>query len=131
MRYHDMLVLRVKILEDYHNNDVEFSTEFCNYEVQATKQNLLGLYAELQRTINGDDVFYVPNAQIEGDTLIGIPLPLSAMPGVNDMYTGNFKEFLDSFEEDSKDLYRFDEWDWMRGYSLDKRIKGTIIPFVL
>lgn len=72
--YHDPEQIFERTMENYECGDEVFNTEYLDFEVSAKKSDLLAVYANAQKEINGDIVTY-PDGQDE-------------------KYTGNYKDFI-------------------------------------
>ena len=81
------------ICSEYRMYDVELSSSFFNVFVSMPKKDILNAYAEIQRHINGDVVCRVEN----GQALTSEPLVRNGE--FEDAFTGNCKDFLESFNK--------------------------------
>ena len=82
------------VVEEYRNNDVELNSLFFDVEVEMKKADIISVYAELQSDINGDLVCrYEGGAEME---------KLIPDDEYQDIYKGNCKEFLESFNNQER-----------------------------
>ncbi len=92
------------VMEEYRKDDVELSSLFFDFNIKMKKVDILETYAELQDTINGDDVVRMEN---------GGPVDELIPAGeFEDVYEGNCKEFLERFNDGNiVDGYVFARFD--------------------
>lgn len=115
-----------KILNDYHDNDVELNSLFFDFDVKMQEKELLELYADIQQKINGDTVMRLENIQAKDDEVWGEEAENLIPDGMHeDVYEGNYKDFLESFNDREKEtgLCRFmdveEKGDLIGGIKLD------------
>lgn len=96
----DPNVLYDKVMKEYRKDDVEFSTEyFASFNIKMPACDLLDTYAQLQKDINGDYVYYVKNAGIHvlNGKIYNVIGELGYFADLdNDMVSGNAKEMLET-----------------------------------
>lgn len=90
-----------KVVEDYHNDSVELNSLFFDFNVKLSVKELLQVYTDLQSHINGDSVLHLENPYIEekDDTdnyIWGVETECTDT-NLNDIYEGNMKDFLESY----------------------------------
>ena len=110
----DAAEIEDKILEDYHNDNVEFNSLFCDFNVKLKARELLELYADIIHEINGDWVIrldsFLYDKSVEKITVTGHEAKDLIPEGMyEDIYEGNYKDFLKSFngKELSTGFFRF------------------------
>lgn len=91
-----------RVYEDYRKYDTELNSLFFDFQVKAPEKVLLETYAEIQHTINGDYVIRLEDPEIEetGDcdnNIWGKEVDLIPEGEYEDIYEGNYKDFLESF----------------------------------
>lgn len=60
-----------EVLEDYKEHNTELSSAFFDFEVgNVTFRELLDDYKNLQKVINGDDIFFLDKVEMEGDRVL-------------------------------------------------------------
>ena len=107
-----------KVYRDYLGDDVELCGEFFNFEVSAPKSELLRAYAELMETINLDavvclrDATEMPDIRDRGATTHVSGWQRKEDDSMSETYTGNMKEFLESFngQEEKTGWYRLSDY---------------------
>ena len=123
-----------KVYGDYLNDDVELSGEFFNFEVSAPKSELMLAYAELLETINCDTVIHLRDA-IEIPSINNSNVSAYGWESddvnefMSEVYTGNMKAFLESFDGRERETgwYRFSDY----GPGIGGLTGGTKQCFVL
>lgn len=123
------------VLNDYQANDVELNTEYFNFNVNANKHELMQIYADLMKTINGDTVVLLnENCEIlldddENITVTGRPQHFDESPELNGLYNGNFADFLKSFNDIEKEshLFRLMDVETIKNSTL---LVGTKLDFI-
>lgn len=107
--------IKSQVYNLYNHESTELSSLFFDFDVRMAKGKLLQIYADIQQQINGDSVVYLEN-------------PVFLMPqsgqlchivegkrgniitdkNRNEIYEGNYRSFLESFNEREHDtgLYR-------------------------
>lgn len=104
------------VTQEYRKYDTELNGLFFDVPVQMPQYEILRAYQQLQEDINGDDVVLLKD-ETEfvlhgGETgIFGTVIPIVAGSGFDEIYTGNCKEFLESFndQEEESHLYRLDD----------------------
>lgn len=102
--------IKDRVYNDYRQYDTELNSLFFDFQVKAPKKVLLQAYAEIQDTINGDYVGRLVNPQIkqiedpnhpdQPDIVIhGKEADLIPEGEYEDVYSGNYKDFLESFND--------------------------------
>ena len=95
--------IKNKVYEDYKKESTELNSLFFDFYVKAPKKDLLEAYAEIQDTINGDKVMRLENPKIKGSDdrsriiISGNEVDLIPEGMYEDIYEGNYKDFLESF----------------------------------
>lgn len=124
--------IKDRVYDDYRKYDTELNSLFFDFIVKAKKRVLLETYAEIQHTINGDCVTRLIDPRIEqvDDTesnIWGIESELIEEGKYEDVYEGNYKDFLESFnnKELETGLCRVMEWD-----EKDDLVGGIKLDFV-
>lgn len=117
--YGDGALLRRKILEDYRSGDIELSRAHFDIPVCMPEKDLLQLYADIMRSVNGDKVVRINDAQRSGDMLIGEE---SEIGGSIRLHRGLFSEVI----EGQVDLYRLIDWKYVDG-----KICGNAVDLLL
>ncbi len=79
-----------RVKDEYFKYDTELNSLFFDFRVRMSKKDILETYAELQHDINGDFVGRFENNK-EQDELI------PHTPDWDEVYEGNCKDFLESF----------------------------------
>lgn len=102
--YTDPQEIENKVLDDYRENDVELNSLFFDFDVKLEKKALIEIYASLQHIINGDTVMRLENPIIEqidenACNIWGTEMELIPEGKYEDIYEGNFKDFLESFND--------------------------------
>lgn len=77
------------VQEDYEHQDVEFSTEYLDYDVKMSKYDIFEAYREMQRRFNGDTI-EIPEEDY------------------SEIYEGNLKVFIELCNE-LEGFKRFDD----------------------
>lgn len=106
-----------KVYKDYLHDDVELSGTFFDFEVSAPKSELIRAYAELMETINCDtvirlrDAIAVPSIRGSETTVSGFTWE-GTDDSMSEVYTGNMKDFLESFncQEEKTGWYRLSDY---------------------
>lgn len=108
-----------KVYKDYLHDEVELCGAFFDFEVSAPKSELIRAYAELQDTINGDtvirlrDATEVPSIYDRGATTTVSGFEYEGEDeSMSEIYTGNMKNFLESFngQEEKTGWYRLSDY---------------------
>lgn len=81
------------VMNDYKGNCVELNSCFFDLDVRMQKAEILLAYIYLQSDINGDRICIAQDGKYENVTWI----TLRKMPELKEVYEGNCKEFLESF----------------------------------
>ena len=104
------------VTDEYRKYDTELNGLFFDVPVQMPEYEILQAYRELQKDINGDDVVFLKDETEfvlhDGETRVfGTVMPIVEGCGFDDIYTGNCREFLESFngKENEHHLYRLDD----------------------
>ena len=94
-----------KVYKDYLHDDVELCGAFFDFEVSATKAELIIAYAELLETINLDavvrlrDVTEMTSICDQGATTYVSGFECCEYDeSMSEVYTGNMRDFLESFD---------------------------------
>lgn len=117
----------------YNHESTEFSSLFFNFDVKMAKGKLLQIYADIQQQINGDSVVYLENPVFlkpqSGEfrhIVEGKRGNIITDKNRNEIYEGNYRSFLESFNgrEHDTGLYRImdaeeTENGLIRGIKLD------------
>ena len=111
--YTDSRSIKNKIYEEYRKYDTELNSLFFDFQVKMPEKELLKIYSEVVHVINGDDVAKLEDVKIQlsdfsTNTIIGKRMDLIAEGQYEEIYEGNFKEFLESFNNREKEtgIYR-------------------------
>ena len=111
--YTDSRSIKNKIYEEYRKYDTELNSLFFDFQVKMPEKELLKIYSEVVHGINGDDVAKLEDVKIQlsdfsTNTIIGKRMDLIAEGQYEEIYEGNFKEFLESFNNREKEtgIYR-------------------------
>ena len=92
--------IKEKIYTEYRNHNVALNSAFFNFPVKATKKDLIEIYAEIQKIINGDNVIRLKNLFIDAEDFIkGEKAKLIPDGDYKDIYDGNYKDFLENFND--------------------------------
>lgn len=115
--------VRQKVIKDYFAEDTALGASFFDFEVRMSKGELMRVYADLQEEINGDIVTIIDKPVVvrkfNGDiTIFGFEKEIDDC-FLHDIYEGNMKDFLESFNE------REQETGWCRIMDFDDNYKGT------
>lgn len=104
------------VAQEYRKYDTELNGLFFDVLVQMPKYEILMAYQQLQEDLNGDDVVLLKDetefVMYGGETgVFGTILPIMAGSGFDEIYAGNCKEFLESFNgnEEEYHLYRLND----------------------
>lgn len=124
--------IKEQVYEAYMMESVELSSYFFDFDVRGEIGMLLRAYAEIQNTINSDEVVLLNNVSTkrEGDYIIvsGDLDERDFDEIYHEVYEGNYKDFLESYNEKEKEtrLYR------LLDPTLDdkRRITGTKLDFI-
>lgn len=128
-----------KVYKDYLHDDVELSGEFFDFEVSATKSELITAYAELLETINCDtvvrlrDASEMPAIYDRGATTFVSGFEWDEPDkSMSEIYTGNMKDFLESFngQENKTGWYRLSDYSEEHN-GFEGMCGGTKMCFVL
>lgn len=125
--YEDIEEIKQKIYNDYRSESTELNSLFFNFNVKAPKEDLLQAYIEIQSIINGDIIMHLENPQILEDGLIKGCETDFHWGIYQEIYEGNYKDFLESFN--GKEL----ETGFCRliSHTCDNRIiTGTKVEFI-
>ena len=97
-----------KVVDRYtdYDNDTELNSLFFDFPVSMKKKDILQAYGEIQSKINGD---IVEQAK-DGQNIPYYETCFADEPEFQEIYTGNCKEFLESFN-DRDQFRRYDEDD--------------------
>lgn len=92
------------IYDEYRKYDTELNGLFFDVHVKMKEKDILRAYATIQKNINGDDVIRLLEPEIEetdepNDNIWGIDADLIPEGEYEDIYEGNCKDFLESFNE--------------------------------
>lgn len=92
------------IYDEYRKYDTELNGLFFDVQVKMKEKDILRAYAAIQKNINGDDVIRLLEPEIEetdepNDNIWGIDADLIPEGEYEDIYEGNCKDFLESFNE--------------------------------
>lgn len=90
------------VYDEYRKYDTELNGLFFDFPVKAPEKVLLFAYANIQKNINGDSVMRLENPEIEetnepNDNIWGKDVDLIPEGEYEDIYEGNMKDFLESF----------------------------------
>lgn len=124
--------IKEQVYEAYMMESVELSSCFFDFDVRGEIGMLLRAYTEIQNTINSDEVVLLNNVSTkrEGDYIIvsGDLDERDFDEIYHEVYEGNYKDFLESYNEKEKEtrLYR------LLDPTLDdkRRITGTKLDFI-
>lgn len=101
------------VLHHYMHEDVELNLLHFEFPVHAKKAELLEIYRDLVKTINGDDIVYLTNIQkfIDGHgvTYISGTVAEPDLSDLEDDFHGDFSEFLTSYFKDRTGWYRISQ----------------------
>lgn len=104
------------VMSEYKKYDTELNSLFFDFQVHMFKSDILAVYERLQYDINGDFVVRLKNPKQEelkdGDVIIYGDSEESLTTGYDELYDGNCKEFLESFNDRELEtgLCRLDEF---------------------
>lgn len=104
--------IKNKVLSDYQRESSELTSLFFDFDVELPEKELLSVYAEIVDTINGDVVLRLENVKTGEENNIdkvwGAQLDLIPEGRYEYTYSGNYKDFLESFndQEEKTGLYR-------------------------
>ena len=96
------------IYDEYRKYDTELNGLFFDVNVKMKEKDIIIAYANIQKNINGDDVIRLLEPEIkhenDGDNYIwGIDADLIPENEYENMYEGNCKDFLESFNDKELD----------------------------
>lgn len=120
-----------KIMNDYHNEDVELSGMFFDFDAEELGYNLtllelLGTYVKLQYDINGDYVVRVNGIVKNNENVVsGGTVEFLNNGKLDEIIKGNLREHLEQLGKDN--IFRFEELKIKDG----KIIYGKLLDFVL
>lgn len=107
--------IKSQIYNLYNHESTELSSLFFDFDVRMAKGKLLQIYADIQQQINGDSVVYLENpvflisqsGQLR-HIVEGKRGNIITDKNRNEIYEGNYRSFLESFNEREHDtgLYR-------------------------
>ena len=101
------------VLHNYRDGDVELNLLHFEFSVHLKKAELLKIYRNLVKTINGDDVVYLTGIQEfadgHGETYISGTVAAPDLSDFEDDFHGKFSEFLTSCFKDRKGWYRISQ----------------------
>lgn len=101
------------VLHNYMGEDVELNLLHFEFPVHAKKVELLKIYRDLVKTINGDDVVYLAGIQESTDgfgvTYISGTMINPNLSDFQDEFCGNFSEFLTNCFKNQKGWYRISQ----------------------
>lgn len=123
--------IKEQVYESYIIESSELNSLFFDFDVTGEKGMLLRAYAEIQNTINGDEVVLLHNVSNErkGDHIeISGDLEDCDFDVIyHEVYEGNYKDFLESYngKESETGLYRLLDPSYNNG-----KITGTKLDFI-
>lgn len=104
------------VMSEYKKYDTELNSLFFDFPVHMFKLDILAAYERLQHDINGDCVVRLKNPRQEtldnGNVIIYGDSEESLAAEYDELYDGNCKEFLESFNDRELEigLCRLDEF---------------------
>ena len=122
-----------RVLDDYNKSSEEFTSSMCDFKVKGSYADLLDIYQYLMEEINGDYVYYIPDARVidkKENIVVGTITEFSKFPDAGKIYSGSFKKFLELFNENNQGLYRIDYWDYTSAETEDNIRAITFTDFV-
>lgn len=125
--------IKSQVYNLYNHESTELSSLFFDFDVKMAKGKLLQIYADIQQQINGDSVVYLENPVFlrpqSGEfrhIVEGKRGNIITDKNRNEIYEGNYRSFLESFNgrEHDTGLYRImdaeeTEDGLIRGIKLD------------
>lgn len=103
-----------KVMEDYRNNDVMLNGLFFDFNVENIKKiDLIEVYKEIIYDVNGDYVIRVKNPVYDKDKefiISGTEVELDD-GSMDELYTGNMKDFLESLNDNDLGIVRLMEYE--------------------
>ena len=118
--------------EDYIQGTLELDAYYFDFDVCGKKGMLLKAYADIQNTINSDEVVLLHNVSYKekgGYVEVTGDVDNHDFDEIyNEMYEGNYKDFLESYNGKEKEtgLYRLLDSSYKNG-----KITGTKLHFIL
>lgn len=94
-----------RVIDKYHREDVELSSQFFDVHVRMPKKEILKAYAKCQEIINGDEVVRVEDGVIQ-DELV------PEEEQFDQVYDGSCMEFLESLNGQTRFRRYMDENEW-------------------
>lgn len=130
--YTDIDEIINKVELDYRSDSTMLNSLYFDFNVKMQKRDLLKIYALLQQKLNGDEIVRLTDVTINDKTnhIIAKKINLFNDDEYCDIYEGNFKDFLESFNDKEKDtgLYRIID----SGYVISNNyIMGAKLDFIL
>ena len=115
--------IKQKVRKDYFSEDTALNGEYFDFDVRMPKGELMRVYADLQKEINGDIVTIIDKpiivTKVNGEsTIFGFEKAIDDI-FMHEVYEGNMKNFLESFNG------REQETGWCRIMDFDDRYKNT------
>lgn len=107
--------IKSQVYNLYNHESTELSSLFFDFDVKMAKGKLLQIYADIQQQINGDSVVYLENPVFlrpqSGEfrhIVEGKRGNIITDKNRNEIYEGNYRSFLESFNgrEHDTGLYR-------------------------
>ena len=124
--------IKEQVYEDYIQGTWELDAYYFDFDVCGKKGMLLKAYADIQNTINSDEVVLLHNVSYKekgGYVEVTGDVDNHDFDEIyNEMYEGNYKDFLESYNGKEKEtgLYRLLDSSYKNG-----KITGTKLHFIL
>ena len=124
--------IKEQVYEDYIQGTLELDAYYFDFDVCGKKGMLLKAYADIQNTINSDEVVLLHNVSYKekgGYVEVTGDVDNHDFDEIyNEMYEGNYKDFLESYNGKEKEtgLYRLLDSSYKNG-----KITGTKLHFIL
>lgn len=122
--------IKEQVYEDYIQGTLELDAYYFDFDVCGKKGMLLKAYADIQNTINSDEVVLLHNVSYKekgGYVEVTGDVDNHDFDEIyNEMYEGNYKDFLESYNGKETGLYRLLDSSYKNG-----KITGTKLHFIL
>lgn len=124
--------IKEQVYEDYIQGTLELDAYYFDFDVCGKKGMLLKAYADIQNTINSDEVVLLHNVSYKekgGYVEVTGDVDNHDFDEIyNEMYEGNYKDSLESYNGKEKEtgLYRLLDSSYKNG-----KITGTKLHFIL
>lgn len=129
--YSDFDEIRDCISKAYNEDAVELNALHFNFNVKAKKSMLLDIYRGLVKQINGDELVCLNNTNMivnGNEEIVEGTLAQIKEDDYADVYEGNYKDFLTSFNDAEKNtgIYRLMDAEYLD----DEHVKGVKLEFI-